>query len=158
MGMGNTILSDDGIGIYVAREVDKLLSDYDVTLKEASLGGLELLELIKGFDHLILIDAVFTGKNEVGTLIRYRVEDLKGGSAMARHQVSFSEALELGRKINMDLPEKIDIFGIEVVDVFTFGESCTPEVEAKIPQIAQDIVDACSASLVLKGNSGDMQS
>ena len=140
LGLGNTILTDDGVGIFVVREVGKRLREPNVVVKEASLGGLELLELIKGFDHLVLIDAMQTGKYEVGTLIKLRAEDMKGGSAMSRHQVSFSDALELGRRLNMDLPEKIDIYGIEVMDIFTLGESCTPEVGARIPAIVEEII------------------
>ena len=140
LGLGNTILTDDGIGIFVVRELEKRLRDPNVVVKEASLGGLELLELIKGYDHLILIDAMQTGEHEVGTLIKLKAEDLKGGSAMSRHQVSFSDALELGRRLNMDLPQKIDIYGIEVMDIFTLGESCTPEVGARIPAIVDDII------------------
>jgi len=140
LGLGNTILKDDGIGIYVVREIEKHLRDPNVVVKEASLGGLELLELMKGYDHLILIDAMQTGEHEVGTLIKLRAEDLKGGSAMSRHQVSFSDALELGRRLNMDLPEKIDIYGIEVMDIYTLEESCTPEVRARIPAIVDDII------------------
>jgi hydrogenase maturation protease len=140
LGLGNTILTDDGIGIFVVREIEKHLRDSNVVVKEASLGGLELLELIKGYDHLILIDAMQTGEHEVGTLIKLDAEDLKGGSAMSRHQVSFSDALELGRRLNMDLPEKIEIYGIEVMDIFTLGESCTPEVGARIPAIVEEII------------------
>ena len=41
LGLGNTILSDDGAGIYVAREIEKCIRNKNVVVKEASLGGLE---------------------------------------------------------------------------------------------------------------------
>ena len=140
LGLGNTILTDDGVGIFVVRELKTRLREPNVAIKEASLGGLELLELIKGYDHLILIDAMQTGEHDIGTLVKLKAEDMKGGSALSRHQVSFSDALELGRRLNMDLPEKIDIYGIEVSDIITFGESCTPEVVARIPAIVEEII------------------
>jgi hydrogenase maturation protease len=140
IGLGNTILSDDGVGIYVARELAKRIPSDAVTVKEASVGGLELLDLIKGYERILLIDAVMTGQADVGSLIHLKLEDLAGGSAMTRHQVSFSEALELGKRLNMNLPEEIVIFGIEVEDIFTFGESCTPKVQSKIEDIVEEIV------------------
>ena len=140
LGLGNTILTDDGVGIYVARSIRDGIKDGHVVVKEASLGGLELLDLMKGFDRVILIDAIQTGKHEVGTLVPMRIEDLGGGSALARHQVGFQEALELGRKLGMELPEEIAIYGIEVKDILTFGESCTPEVEGCLPQIVETIM------------------
>ena len=140
IGLGNTILSDDGVGIYVVRELGNRINNPDVTVKEASLGGLELLDLITGSDRVYLIDAVITGKHEVGTLIEMRIEDTGGGSAMARHQISLSEALMLGRRLKMDLPEEIIIYGIEVEDNMTFCESCTPAVAKRIPEIADEIL------------------
>lgn len=140
LGVGNTILSDDGVGIYVAREIAKRFHDPDILVEESSVGGLELLDMMQGFNKTVIIDAVITGKREIGTLVRMSPEDLKGGSAMVRHHIGLFEALELGIKLNMDLPEKISVYGIEVKDTMTFGESCTPEVAACIQEIAKEIV------------------
>jgi len=139
LGLGNTILSDDGVGIYVTRTLHDIIQDPLVHFKEASLGGLELLDVITGYDHVILIDAIQTGKHPVGTLISLKAENLKGGSAMARHQVPLPEALALGHHLEMDLPADIRIYAVEVKDVSTFSESCTPELEKRIKAIAREI-------------------
>ena len=86
IGLGNTILTDDGIGIYVCRELKtKVLAEKRNTANketqtidfiEASLGGLELLETMKGYNKIILIDAVHTGKESVGSLIPLNVSVL----------------------------------------------------------------------------------
>lgn len=142
LGLGNDILSDDGVGIYVAREIGKRMKNENIVIQEVSLGGLELLDPMVGFDRVILINAMAVGGCDIGRLVRLKCEDLKGGSAMARHQVPFYEALQLGRKLNMDLPNEIIIYGIKVKDTRTFGESCTPEVEACIPRIVDEIINA----------------
>ena len=125
LGLGNTVLSDDGVGIYAMREIEKLVSMKSVDFDEASLGGLELLDRIRGYDRVFIIDAVQTGKVDVGEVVKLKIDDLKGGSAMARHQVPFHEALMLGQRLGMDLPEEIVIYGIEVKEILTFSESCT---------------------------------
>jgi len=140
IGLGNTILTDDGVGIYVSREIARRIGNSDVVVKEASIGGLELIESMAGFERAILIDAVNIKRERVGSLIRLRPEDLKGGSAMSRHQISFYEALQLGRELNLDLPDEIVIYGINVKDSMTFGESCTEEVESSIPNIVDQII------------------
>ena len=142
LGLGNTILTDDGVGIYVAREIGKRIEDPNVSIHEASLGGLELLDPMIGFDKVILIDAYKTENGEIGTITRMNAENLKGGSAMTRHQVPFHEALELAHKLKMNIPKEIIIYGIKVKDTITFGESCTPEVAACIPEIVKTILDA----------------
>ena len=142
LGLGNTILTDDGVGIYVAREIKKKLTYGDVTIQEASLGGLELLDVMTGFKRVILIDAMVIGSGEIGSYIKLTPNDLGGGSAMARHQVPLHEALELGHRLHMNLPKDIIIYGIMVKDTTTFGESCTPEVQACIPKIANEIIQS----------------
>ena len=136
IGLGNTLLTDDGVGIYVARELARRLPEVEV--KESSVGGLELLDTIRGWDHVILIDAIMTGA-QPGILMKVRAEELRGGSAMTRHQVSLPEALALGKAMKMELPEIVTIYAVEVRDVTTFGESCTPAIEKKIPEIAEQI-------------------
>jgi len=151
LGLGNTILTDDGVGIYVVREIEKKVGDPRVVFREACLGGLELLEEIEGFRCVVLVDAVVTGRHPIGTLVRMRVEDVKGGSSLARHQIGFSEALRLGQALKRNMPNKIIIYGIEVKDVRTFGESCTPEVATYIPKIVEEIIEERCNS----GNNGN---
>jgi hydrogenase maturation protease len=141
LGLGNTILSDDGVGIYVAREIGKQLQSSSVIVKEASVGGLELLDLLVGFRKVVLIDAVLTGRFHVGAVMKMSPEDFRGGSALARHHVGLNEALGLARRLGMNIPDEIVIYGIEVKDILTFSESCTPEVSANIARVAEEIID-----------------
>ena len=140
LGLGNTILSDDGIGIYVARALKKEIKDSAVCIQEASLGGIELLEPMVGYNKAILIDSMAIPEKSYGDVVKVDVADLKGGSAMARHQIPFKEALDLGYHLQMDLPEEIVIYGINVKDTVTFGEECTPEVASQIHSIINTIL------------------
>jgi hydrogenase maturation protease len=140
LGLGNTLLSDDGAGIYVVREIGRMLPSSPVVIREAAAGGLEILEIISGFQKAVLVDAVQTFRHKAGALIELNLEDLKGGSAMTRHHVSLAEAIELGHTLRMPLPEKLSIYGIEVADTRTFQEGCTTAVAGKIKKIARDII------------------
>lgn len=140
LGLGNTILSDDGVGIYVAREIRKDVAESCAAVVEASLGGLELLDLMAGYDKAVLIDAMVLPDGPPGTIERVNADDLEGGSAMARHQIPFAEALELAAVLNMDVPDDIVIYGIRVTDTVTFSEECTPAVKKAIPDIAAAII------------------
>ena len=139
LGLGNTILTDDGVGIYVVREIRRLGFHPQIDVEEAAAGGLELLDLLYGYERAILIDAVPLKATPPGGWIRLTPEDLGGGSAMARHQVAFTEALALGRHSGMDLPCSIVIYGVQPSDVTTFSESPTPEVAGAVAPLAQAI-------------------
>jgi hydrogenase maturation protease len=141
LGLGNTLLCDDGIGIYIAREIQKRIRRKDITIDEASVGGLELLDHLNGYNKAVLIDSIVTKQNPVGTVIQMKPEDLPSGSAMMRHHVGLPEALALGEKMGMHLPKEIVIYGIEASDTRTFQESCTPQIAACIPQITTEIIE-----------------
>ena len=51
VGLGNPILSDDGVGVYAARLLAERLAGASVVVSESSLGGLRFLDLLAGFDR-----------------------------------------------------------------------------------------------------------
>jgi hydrogenase maturation protease len=144
LGLGNPILTDDGVGIHVVRAVaaDRHIvpAPDRVRFAEASVGGLRLLDLLVGFDRVILVDAIQTGRGRPGEIYRMGPDDLwwtrHSGST---HDLSLPGALALGRGLEMPLPqdESMTILAIEVEDVLTFGEVCTPAVAAAIPRAAE---------------------
>ncbi len=137
LGLGNTIVSDDGVGIYVGRQVKDLLAGPGVDFIEASLAGLELLDYICGYEHLVIIDAIQTQGGIPGSLYYLSEESLSWTVRLASiHDVNLATALEFGRRMGMDVPDRVEIYAIEVSDLKTFSESCTPEVAAAIPALA----------------------
>lgn len=152
VGLGNTILTDDGVGIYVAREAAlrwaqrRCLShsaNDNVTFAEASVGGLRLLDILAGYERVILVDAIQTPNGHPGEIYRLHPRDLltplHTGSA---HDLSLTAALALGKQLGMTLPDEdnILIVAIEVEDTLTFSEQCTPAVAAAIPSAAEAIL------------------
>jgi hypothetical protein len=49
--------------------------------------------------------------------------------------------LELGKQLGIEMPSDVVILAIEAADTTTFGEGCTPAVEAAIP-VALELVIA----------------
>ena len=67
IGLGNPILTDDGAGIYTARAVQNALPDgTDVDVIEVSVGGLTLMEAMIGYEHVILIDTLWSPSERAG--------------------------------------------------------------------------------------------
>ncbi len=147
LGMGNPILSDDGIGIHVARALEGRVNQQGVTVTETSTGGLNLLDLLVNFDRAIIIDAIQTVGGKVGQVYRLEPEVFNTTRhASTPHDVNFATALELGNRLGLALPSQIDIFAIEVADTSRFSEECTPKVKEAIPLCVEMIVQE------LKGN------
>jgi hydrogenase maturation protease len=135
LGLGNPILRDDGVGNRVALELeDKLAQRQDVTVMETSMSGLSLIDLLAGYDKAIIIDAIQTAEGKAGQIYRLTPDAFNNTRhASSPHDVNFATALELGNRLGMAMPKQILIYAIEVADVSTFSEKCTPAVSRAIP-------------------------
>ncbi len=138
LGLGNSILTDDAVGFAVVEEVRRRIDREDVTLSQASVGGLGLLELVVGYDRVIILDAIQTGLAAPGYIHRLTPDEFRGSlRAASSHDVSLTTALEIGRQLSKDLPKEIVIIAVEAADVESFGEELTPTVAATVPEVVE---------------------
>lgn len=141
LGIGNTILSDDGVGCRVAQRLEERLKGRpDVTVKETSLSGMSLLEEMAGYERLIIIDAIQTKSGNPGDVYELSPKDFKIGHMAVVHDLGLFSALELGRKLGMEMPREVVIFAVEIKDMVTFSEKLTPEVEKVIPKAVKMVL------------------
>lgn len=144
LGLGNPILTDDGVGIHVVRAVQAAGTPDGTVCVEASVGGLRLLDVLADSDRVILIDAIQTRGGEPGEIHRLVLEEVQASlHSGSTHDLSLPGALALGRQLGMKLPadDGLIILAVEVADVLTFGETCTPAVAEAIPRAAQMVLD-----------------
>lgn len=141
LGLGNPILSDDGVGPSVVRELEGRFDPEEVVVMEASVGGLGLVDLLAGFDTAVIIDSVQTVGGKAGQIYRLDAEAFDSTRyASSPHDVNFAAALEFGRRVGLALPRRIVVFAIEVADVHTFNERCTLEVSQAVPVAVELVV------------------
>jgi hydrogenase maturation protease len=141
LGIGNPILCDDGAGIKVAREVGKKLDDPQITVSETSAAGLTLLDSIVGYDKVVIIDAIQTQKGKAGQIYHMKPDDFSFAKHFSSpHQTNLVTALELGKVLNLEMPQEITILAVEAKDISNFGERCTPEVERAIPEVVKMVL------------------
>lgn len=148
LGLGNPVLRDDGIGILVAREVERLIGGRpDVDVREASVAGFELLELLAGFERAILIDAIQTTGGEPGTVYRLLPDHLPMPKRLATsHEISLPAALVLGHLLGIEMPTDVVVFAIEVEDDRTFGETCSLAVAGAVENVVPLVIGELSAA------------
>ncbi len=133
IGLGNSILTDDGVGIYAVREVARRLAGsghVDIDIVESEVAGFSLMELMAGWKQIILLDSIQFDGLEPGTVLRIDPGDLHTSLRIRSvHDIDLPTALELGRRMGFDMPAKLTIFGIQGQDTLTFGESLTAAAE-----------------------------
>jgi hydrogenase maturation protease len=147
LGLGNPILSDDGIGCYVALALKEKLEEPEIDVMEASIAGLDFLDLLACYDRAIIIDAIQTKEGTPGQIYRLEPDMLVNTCHTSTpHDVNFATAIKLGKQLGLSLPQKITIFAVEVKNVTSFGEACTPEVAAAIPACVSMVVKELGGS------------
>jgi hydrogenase maturation protease len=143
LGMGNPILSDDGVGLYVAERLQAGPMPDGVEVQLSEVAGLRLLELVKGYDKVVIVDALRSGR-EPGEIVRYEAREFKGGHRYgSAHSIGLHTALELGRQLGMPMPEDVTVFAVEAEDIETCGEDFSPPVAAA----AEKVIDLVRAEV-----------
>ena len=144
LGIGNPFLGDDGIGFDIAQELARVIKDENVDVKDASLPGLNLLELIVGYDKAIIIDAIMTEHGEVGEIYRLKPENFVKTvhPTSSAHDVNLATAIEIGRRsLAEQMPAEIIVFAVEIREVTGFTEEMTTKVKEAVPRVVNLVLE-----------------
>ncbi len=140
LGLGNILLSDEGLGL---RAVEKLKKEYhlpeDVRIVEGGTGGIDLLYDISGLGKLLVLDAVRGGRPPA-TFYRLREEEVKGYLKMrvSLHELGLQEILSLLDTLGKPVGEVV-VLGLEPKNLKP-GIGLSPEVEGKLPLLIGEAV------------------
>ena len=142
LGVGNDILTDDGIGSRLVTDLVKLINIPDVHFNTACCGGLEIVEYIKDFNRVIILDAIRTQGGSPGAVYYFIPSDFRETSHLSNmHDVSFLTALELYDTLNLRLPDEIHIIAVEIAEDMKFSEEFTLQLEERYPEILEKVLD-----------------
>jgi hydrogenase maturation protease len=143
LGIGNTIMGDDGVGIYVARMVkDRTRPLTDLEFKEIGVSGFNLVEEILGFDEVIIVDSYASTEADAGQIREFSPADFEDTvHASSPHGANFATALRVYNKLQPDkIPRRIRIFTIDIHPTDAFGEGLSTHVQDAAVKLAEMIV------------------
>lgn len=141
LGLGNDILTDDGIGPKIVLDLQTENFLKTINFQNVFIGGLEILELIEGYEKVIFIDAIVTEHGIPGTVYLFTPGDFKETLHLSNlHDANFLTALALGTKMGMNLPEDISIIAIEIIEDRVFSDKLSPEIAIKFPAIYNKVL------------------
>jgi len=160
LGLGSEILTDDGIGLRIVNDLygdpsfqlDKNLK-CQIDFSTCLTGSLDLLELIKDYDTLIIFDAIKTQNGIPGKVNRFSLNNYKDTIHLQNiHDISFQDTIKLGRSIGFDIPDKVIVFAIEIVDNLTFSSNLSDVLANMYPEILKDVKTQVEDKLQLVSN------
>lgn len=150
LGMGSEILMDDGVGSRLANKLREENLPPGFHVETSNIGGLELLEIIKDYDQLIILDGM-RGGSDVGDLHFFSPENFRETLHLStKHDASFLNTLKVGEHVGYNLPRNIDIVGIEVEEDRCFGECFSHNLEERIDYIYNEIKELVFAKNIRK--------
>jgi hydrogenase maturation protease len=145
LGAGNILLSDEGIGV---RVVEALQQRYQVPegveILDGGTCGMDLLDVIAGRDHLILVDAVATG-SPPGTIVRLKDDQIPAvfRTKSSPHQLGLQDVLALLRLLDAS-PGHVTVIGVQPASL-DIGLELTPVVAARLDEMVEMVADELAA-------------
>jgi len=140
IGLGNLIMSDDGIGIHLIRKMgERKPSLQEISLLELGTSPLYYLEEISKTETLIVLDAIKGGESP-GSVYCFEEKDLDlyPGSFRDFHGYSILEVIALSRELT-DLPAAVFFYGVEPENIAP-GMELSPSVKAVITELIELII------------------
>jgi hydrogenase maturation protease len=142
LGIGNTLLSDEGIGIHVLIYLVRYHPDLPgVHYLDGGTLSFTLAEPIQETDNLIVIDAARTGRSPgtVFCLSGAQFDAFLGKARLSAHEVGLSDLIDIAR-LTESLPLNRALVGIEPLELGC-GESPTPALQETIPIATNQVID-----------------
>jgi len=153
LGLGNPIVGDDAIGIKIVEWLQKTTELPNTTVdSDISLSGIGLVEQFRGYDQVIIVDSMVTGKHPPGTVKTLHPDQfLSSHHTSDFHNMDFFTALDWGYQNFDDIPpkEKITIIGIEIQFVQEFSEELSPEILKQLETIQNTVKSEVMANHVV---------
>jgi hydrogenase maturation protease len=148
LGIGNSILGDDGVGVRVAREVAARLNDEDVDVRDVNVDGLNLFDFILGYQKLVVIDAIPTEDGRVGDVFRLTPEKVcdPSRSAISPHHFDLATTIEIGKKLFPgEMPREVILYAVAARDATAVSEKMSREVEEAVPRAVDQVLGEIGA-------------
>jgi len=151
LGIGSEVLRDDGIGPKLVKDLSNSIEEDIFDYVTSCVGGMETIEIMKDYKEAIIIDGIFTEDGVPGTVYFMTYPFNKNSLHISNaHDVSFDLAVKLAAKLNIQMPQKIRIVAVEVIEVCEFGEELTNPLQKRYDEIFSCIVDMIRQDYVNK--------
>ena len=136
LGIGNILLHDEGIGVYVVEQMQKGgVPDY-VELLDGGTAGADLLDHICDRQKVIVVDAV-EADIEPATILRFTSDNLASntGQSISLHEFGIADTLAMARQLNC-LPKEVIVIGIKPKDISP-GLGLSEKIAGIVPRIIE---------------------
>ena len=150
LGMGNDLYGDDGVGLHAVRllrnewaaRATSREPSLSVEFAECLLAGAALLDVVHGYDALVVIDTIMKAEPVTGRIRILDAAEIRDFPGPSPHYVSVPQVLALGRELGLKMPRTVMVIAVEAKDLFRLGEGLSEEMRARLPDLLEAAKDA----------------
>ena len=135
LGVGNTLLTDEGIGVHAVHELLKEEWPEDVTLMDGGTFTQDIFYLFQDYETILVLDIVKGGR-EPGTIYRLTEKDLRQDKSqtLSLHDIDLLDSLAMS-KMQGHKPE-LFVLGIEPA-ALGWDMKLSPQLEKLFPSFLE---------------------
>jgi len=136
LGIGNILLSDEGVGVHVINRFQATLVIPDeVQVIDGGTMGLDLSPYFEGKTDVVVVDAICADGEKPGTIRRFSDSEVMTmlGERISPHQIGLSDLLAC-TAVDTQLPENIVLLGI-VPESLDTSLDLSPTIQAKVDDL-----------------------
>ena len=137
MGIGNILMGDEGVGVRVIQEMEKVSWPDHIRLLDGGTGGFHLLQYLQENEHVIMVDATMDGKAPGSISVLHPKFSSDFPSALTAHDIGLKDLIE--SVILTDQMPEITLVTILISDVQYMRLELSPDVESSVPEVISTV-------------------
>lgn len=139
MGVGNILLSDEGVGVHAVEYMKKQTIPAYLHLEDGGTGGFHLLSLMDDYQKMILIDATIDDQ-PIGTIRVLQPRFSRDfPRALTTHDIGLKDLLDTATVLNK-LPE-IMLIVVTIAPQQEVGLKLSPQIEGLLPKLYRKVLE-----------------
>jgi len=152
IGIGNTLMGDDGVGVRVAEELLSRDLGAGVDVINGATDGMALTAHFADAETVIVVDAI-AADDTPGSVYRFTPDDA-GMTALrphSSHGISVPSIMMAARLLG-HCPEVI-VYAVQIGDITCGFETLTPAVEACVTQVADMVAEEARRTVTARSRA-----
>lgn len=135
LGIGNTLFSDEGVGVHAVDHMSKTYPSEDIQYLDGGTLSFDLAEYVENADHLIVIDAgnIQGIPGQYGCFIDQEMDRFLKISGRSVHEIGLNDVLDICR-LRERLPERRALYVIQPGSM-EWGDQLSPSVAKAVQEI-----------------------
>jgi hydrogenase maturation protease len=140
LGVGNTLMGDEGVGVRVIEHLEGTPLPDGVRTLDGGTGGLVLLGPMQEADKIVLVDATLDDR-PAGTVRKLRPRFSKDyPRTLTAHDIGLKDLLDAFYLTGRGAPD-VTLFAVSIQEIPELSTELSPEIQAVVPEVARQVLD-----------------